>query len=134
MADQEQLALIQTGVNAWNEWRQMQRVKPDLSGINLSELDLRLIDLTRADLSGTNLSRTLLNGAYLKGADLSKCSLIEADLGDADLLLAIHHCPSGTSGFGSGSERVAIEIRAAQRDEQLILAHVPIISNSGPAC
>jgi uncharacterized protein YjbI with pentapeptide repeats len=47
MANDDHVALIEKGVNAWNAWRLENADElPDLSGVDLSE-----VDLTRANLS-----------------------------------------------------------------------------------
>ena len=71
MANDEHVALLKQGVDAWNKWRE---ANPDI-----------LLDLRRADLSGANLSwadlyRAKLSEAHLSGADLSEANLIGADL------------------------------------------------------
>ena len=77
MANQEQLAILKQGVQAWNEWRAKNLdVVLDLSEAILSGVDLRQANLTRADLTRANL----------KGADLKAAELTEADLTEADLV------------------------------------------------
>lgn len=77
MANEEHEEMLWTGVDKWNRWRERNpKVKPDLSGANLS----------RADLSGANLSGTDLNGASLIEAVLTKTSFEKADLRKAFLI------------------------------------------------
>jgi TIR domain/Pentapeptide repeats (8 copies) len=112
MANDEHVAILKKGVDAWNEWRRRENESlwPDLSGADLTEADLRGAnltdarlfladlhgaDLTEADLRGAdlheaklteaNLTGADLNGAYLNGADLRDAYLIWADLTTADL-------------------------------------------------
>jgi len=62
MANDEHVAMLRKGVDAWNEWRFEKPLNiPDLSGTNLSG----------ANLSGANLSGADLGGADLDGANLS---------------------------------------------------------------
>jgi uncharacterized protein YjbI with pentapeptide repeats len=76
MANDEHVALLKTGVKAWNEWRRENfDVKQDLSYAHLGG----------ADLSGANLSRAYLYNADLRKADLRKADLSYARLGGADL-------------------------------------------------
>ncbi len=57
MANQEHLAKLGEGVEAWNEWRLKNRVwRPDLQ---------------RADLNGAQLQGADLRHAQLQGADLN---------------------------------------------------------------
>jgi len=74
MANNEHVALLKQGVDAWNAWR---RENPDIRP-----------DLTRADLSGANLRRANLNEADLSNADLAGASLHDADLVGANLIEA----------------------------------------------
>ena len=62
MANQEQLAILKQGVEAWNAWRkENEEIWPDLSEANL----------TGADLIGADLARANLDGADLRGANLT---------------------------------------------------------------
>ena len=96
MADAEQLALLQQGIEAWNRWRLAQpQVRPDLTDANLHGTDLTGIDLrdarlVRANLSGSRLRHAdlgyaNLHGALLERADLRESRLERADLSDTDL-------------------------------------------------
>jgi uncharacterized protein YjbI with pentapeptide repeats len=101
MANQEQLDVLEQGVEAWNQWRQEQgAIYPDLSdailsdailsdailsGANLSSADLSSADLSDADLGGANLSGANLSGANLSSANLSFADLSDANLGGANL-------------------------------------------------
>ena len=67
MANAEQLALLRSGVGAWNQWRS---ANPE------AVVDLRGADLYRADLSR---------------ADLREADLSEANLSEADLTLSLIH-------------------------------------------
>jgi uncharacterized protein YjbI with pentapeptide repeats len=102
MANEEHLALLRQGVEAWNEWKANNPdIRPDLSfatgsgiiireaklsGVDLSRADLSRADLSRADLIGSNLSEAHLKEAYLSEADLIGANLCEAYLGGADLI------------------------------------------------
>ena len=91
MANEEHLAILKQGVEAWNRWREENpTIRPDLSGANLSEANLIKADLRRADLRGADLRlahlrKALLGKADLRGADLGKADLRGADLRGADL-------------------------------------------------
>jgi TIR domain/Pentapeptide repeats (8 copies) len=95
MANDEHVALLRKGVDAWNEWWRQEApgLKADLSGANLIRADLsgaNLIqaNLIRADLSGANLIRANLRGANLLWADLRAANLRGANLLWADLRAA----------------------------------------------
>jgi Pentapeptide repeats (8 copies) len=111
MADKKHIKILKNGVEKWNEWRnENPKIKPDLTGADLSfqilvGANLRRADLTEADLTdsilyqadlcetvlngaklvGTNLCQTRLCDAYLRGADLHRANLDRADLTGADL-------------------------------------------------
>jgi hypothetical protein len=100
MANDEHVAILQKGVDAWNAWRGKNDVRPDLSGANLHRASLVEAKLSDANLRGANLSEANLygadpSGAHLFEADLSKAhlspaklrraSLSGAHLGEADL-------------------------------------------------
>ena len=51
MANEEHLAILRQGVDAWNAWRQKnQNSNPDLHAADLHGADLRGADLRGADL------------------------------------------------------------------------------------
>jgi Pentapeptide repeats (8 copies) len=85
MADEQQLAVLRQGSDAWNAWREQNPYRQ----VDLSEADLGRSNLCRANLSGANLSGANLAGAELvstnlSGADLSKTNLSWASLIGAD--------------------------------------------------
>src|SRR3546814_18983070 len=91
MANDELVARLGQGVEAWNAWRRRDRAAPaDLSGaalraLNLTKVDLAGADLRGADLRGTILTEAKLVEACLHGANLFKAVLEGADLRNADL-------------------------------------------------
>ncbi len=69
MANQEHLAILIQGVDAWNQWRkQHPEVRPDLSGAILSKANLCSVNLRGANLSFANFSEANLNEAQLSEA------------------------------------------------------------------
>jgi uncharacterized protein YjbI with pentapeptide repeats len=87
MANDEHVALLKKGVDAWNAWREKNRdICPDLREADLGGANLSGADLCSADLRETNLSKANLSAANLSGADLFQANLGEADLFQADLL------------------------------------------------
>ncbi len=91
MANEEQLKILKSGVESWNDWR----AKHDSGKVNLFRADLRRTDLRRANLiraylananlSGANLGRANLREATLCSTNLSRVCLIETNLVDANL-------------------------------------------------
>lgn len=60
MANEEQLAILKQGVDAWNKWNEKRLDEAALKGGNIIE----------ADLSGANLADVNLYQADLSGAEL----------------------------------------------------------------
>jgi uncharacterized protein YjbI with pentapeptide repeats len=110
MADEQQVAALRQGKDAWNAWRQQNpgvtpdlrgavfvrdRASPDLRGADLSHAKLRDTsfafahltgaDLIAADLTNAKLVGTYLDHAHLTDANLTCARLIEADLSGAYL-------------------------------------------------
>jgi Pentapeptide repeats (8 copies) len=91
MADEEQLAILRQGVEAWNAWRlEHPDIKPDLGWANLSRAylvraNLRGANLNEANLSGADLRRADFRGAYFGGANLSGADLRGTDLRGVNL-------------------------------------------------
>jgi hypothetical protein len=76
MADEQALAILKQGAEAWNGWRKANLDKrPDLT-----RADLAGANLFGADLAGANLSRTNLAEANLSRANLTEANLAEANL------------------------------------------------------
>jgi uncharacterized protein YjbI with pentapeptide repeats len=89
MANEEHLARLKQGVEAWNIWRKNNpKVRPNLSGANLYEANLPRADLGMAELSGMNLTKSDLAGANLSRAALIEANLFGANLAGANLLKA----------------------------------------------
>ncbi len=150
MANEEHLAILKQGVEAWNEWRKNNpEIVPDLSRADLhfadlSGADLSLADLSDADLSDANLAEVNLSftticgtdftEAWLKGTDFTKADcgftkFIGVDLSTARGLETIRHTmpPSfidiGTCWF-TGDAIPAALLRGCEVPEHII-AHLP---------
>jgi hypothetical protein len=90
MVDQEHLAILKQGVEAWNAWRkENQGIPPLLVGVNLIGTLLRGADFRGGSLTGANLRRANLRRADLREANLIAANLHEADLRGADLSRAV---------------------------------------------
>jgi hypothetical protein len=86
MANDEQVALLKQGVNAWNDWRaQNKYVDPDLIGANLIGAFLFMANLSGSDLRAVHLDKANLIEANLSGSDLRAAHLDKANLSDANL-------------------------------------------------
>jgi uncharacterized protein YjbI with pentapeptide repeats len=84
MADSAHLAILSTGVTAWNAWRtDNPSITPNLSGIQMVRAHLKGINFSRADLT-----ETALDGANLTDADLSQAALNGSTLLRANLYRA----------------------------------------------
>lgn len=89
MANEEHLAILKKGVEAWNQWRvDLPYVRPDLSRADLRMTNLGEADFSEANLSNANLRWTSLNGADLSFSDLSRADLSFSDLSRANLNMA----------------------------------------------
>lgn len=91
MANEEHLARLKEGADAWNVWRKADpKMHADLSGANLSGANLSGVylyraNLTRANLRDATLSRATLTRADLRSANLTRATLLTAYLSDANL-------------------------------------------------
>lgn len=86
MANDEHLAILKQGVEAWNKWRgEHPDISPDLRGANFKNADLFRANLSETDLYQVNLRRANLSYADLSGANLGGADLGLADLSYADL-------------------------------------------------
>ena len=84
--NREHVRVLQSGVEAWNEWRRENPSEtPRLSSAHLDGAMLIGADLRRADLSGARLRAASLHHADLVGANLARCDLREASLIQCDL-------------------------------------------------
>ncbi len=88
MANEEHLAILKQGVEAWNRWR-MENVDVALHNrVNLSGAKIGYLNLSGANLSGVNLSHADLGLTILPSTDLSRANLSGANLGGANLTSA----------------------------------------------
>ena len=86
MANDEHLAKLLEGIPAWNRWRKEQpKIRPGLTGAELSGTNLQEANLEDADLSNAQLAGANLIWARLEGADLQEANLKDADLSNAQL-------------------------------------------------
>jgi TIR domain-containing protein/pentapeptide repeat protein len=106
MANEEHIAILKQGVDAWNQWRRKNPgMMPNLSVADLNNMYLAGIDFTDAillkanlfqtdlfegnlsyaNLSGANLSMANLTGVNLKHAKLIKSNLTDAELSWTEL-------------------------------------------------
>jgi len=86
MAKQEQVEILKSGVQEWNQWRRNNNKEIiDLSSTNLRFSNLIYANLNSANLHHSCLVRANLVGANLMGARLNKANLFGADLMGAHL-------------------------------------------------
>jgi uncharacterized protein YjbI with pentapeptide repeats len=94
MANEEHLAQLRQGVEAWNSWRlEHPDTRPDLVGVqlvsaNLFKANLQGANMNEADLSGADLRYANLENALLYSANLSHANLHKAMLNNARLHMA----------------------------------------------
>jgi len=81
MANKEQLEILKSGVQAWNQWR---GANPKIE-IDLEKAELSSAKLQRANLSRINLSQAMFIKADLHGTDLTGSNLFKADFTMANL-------------------------------------------------
>ena len=90
MANEEHLAWLGDGIEAWNARREQTEFKPDLRHARLTRAQLSGANLRHADLSNAILDRAVLTEADLSSANLSEeVRLTHARLGHATLTGAI---------------------------------------------
>ena len=117
MADADQVAVLRSGVAAWNAWRdQHTGVEPDLAGATLRGLDLSTVNLTDADLRQADLRGTILRDARLAGARLDGANLFKAVLENTDLDNAVL---LGTQFLNCAQLVTARNWTTAERDPEL---------------
>jgi hypothetical protein len=86
MADEEHLAILNQGVEAWNDWRNKNPdERPILRNLNLVGVNLIGVDLHKAILIGTNLSGAILHSANLQECIFSTATLYNTDIRSANL-------------------------------------------------
>jgi uncharacterized protein YjbI with pentapeptide repeats len=81
VANRDQIAKLDAGVEVWNQWRESQAITPDLSEVDFSGRDLSGVDFHGADLRGVSFSGANLSGAVLRDANLHCANLSGARKG-----------------------------------------------------
>jgi hypothetical protein len=89
VANEEHVARLKEGVDAWNAWRKTSATSPNLSNANLGDIDLRGVNLNGANLTGSHLNGTDLRKADLSNTDLSYARLTGTSLRRAKLPSAL---------------------------------------------
>ena len=101
MANEEQLAILSRGVEAWNQWRQenpealidfkranlrnRQLENANLVEADLTEAEFSFANLKNSNLAFANMDHAVVSFANLEGANLSAANLEGAYLEDANL-------------------------------------------------
>lgn len=89
MANSEHQAVLNQGVDAWNQWRKKNPyIQPNLSEANLSESDLSGANLAKADIRLANFSESNLRNAIFTFTDASEAVFEKADLSETDFRVA----------------------------------------------
>jgi len=127
MANQQQLDLLQQGVDAWNIWRIQHRIRPDLrdanlTGANLTDANLSDTNLSGANLSGADLSFAKLRGAILSGANFSRADLSLADLTGANLTKANFSGATLLSAYLTETDLTEADFSGADLTEAILIA------------
>lgn len=87
MANEEHVAILKQGVEAWNKWRKKNpTIVPDLTRVYLGRMHLNKVYLDRVLLRGSELGNVLLKGASLQRADLVDARIYLSDFTGADLI------------------------------------------------
>jgi hypothetical protein len=131
MANDDEIAKLKEGVEAWNAWREKNPVLlPNLIGANLRETKLIGANLSGAALTGANLREAKLIGANLTGADLREANLIGANLIGANLIGAnlIGANLSGCRIYGVSAWGLKLDGKTKQQNLVITPGHEPEIT------
>jgi uncharacterized protein YjbI with pentapeptide repeats len=137
VADEQHLAKLREGVQAWNKWREENPgvwldligaslsntylFGANLSGANLSGANLISANLSNANLSNANLSNANLNDADFSSANLSSANFSSANLSSADLHLANLHLANLHLANLFGTNLSGANLISARVDETTII-------------
>src|SRR6266850_908507 len=130
MANEDHLARLKQGVEAWKQWRsghpeiQLDLRKADLTRADLPGADLHGADLGRANLDGANLSGARLSGVHFSGAYIEGTIFADADLSTARGLDTVEHGGPSTIGidtlYRSNGQIPEVFLRGAGVSEDFI--------------
>jgi hypothetical protein len=131
MADNNQIAIISQGVEAWNKWREENPdVLIDLKGAKLMHMNLENANLAKADLKEANLSFTNFKNANLvfsnlEGAIFYFANFESANFGAAHLQNAYLEDANLTGARLSGANlKNAIMANSNLKNAYLVDAHL----------
>ncbi len=141
MANEEHLAILKQGVEAWNEWRELNKdVRPELANAELGRANLRGANLSDADLGSALLIASIFNSANLAGADFSRAATAYTVICDVDLsscvgLESVFHVEPSTIGidtlYSSKGKIPQAFLRKAGVDQALI-DYIPSLISGDP--
>jgi hypothetical protein len=107
MANDEHVAMLKKGVDAWNAWRdENPDIYPALHGANLRKANLSGANLRITNLNDANLRMTNLSDADLRMANLEYANLTEANLTGANLTAAYLYGANFTEANLSGAKLI----------------------------
>jgi hypothetical protein len=108
MADEEHLAILKRGVEAWNEWRERHpQVRPDLGGARLNGVTLFETIFANVDLSGCRHRQVKLEEDG-EASKLARAANLCGSLGASDLGPHRERLRADGSALGGG-EVIAME-------------------------
>ena len=116
MADPQHIEWLLEGIQEWNERRQNNPFKPDLSSTNIHmafQQAGKLIDGVRIPLGGINLSDACLVEATLRHSDLNGADLTGAQLTRGDLTGSDLTCAKLIKGNLTGANLSEVELKNA---------------------
>jgi hypothetical protein len=85
VANEEHVRRLKQGVQVWNAWRRKSKVKPNISGADLSAVNLERVNFSNVNLKGAKLVEARLFNADLYCANAADANLMHAELRHADL-------------------------------------------------
>jgi uncharacterized protein YjbI with pentapeptide repeats len=125
MANKDHLAILESGIKNWNQWRETNpTIIPDLReallfGKDFTSADFRKVDFSGADFRECNFERTVFDEAKLSGANLARAKLRTASFVKTDF----HGAELSNSVF-SGADLSLATLKSAQLYEAEFIGSV----------
>jgi uncharacterized protein YjbI with pentapeptide repeats len=125
MANNDHLAILESGIKNWNQWRQTNpKIIPDLREALLFGQDFTAADFRKVDFSGADFKECNFDRAVFDEANLSGVKLARAKLGTASFVKTNFYGAELSNSIFSGANMSLATLKSAQLYEAKFIGSI----------